>query len=75
MNVSEKEKEKIKCVKCSEEAEDKDQYCVKCGAPLINRCSDLKTKGKHGCGFVNRPDALYCAKCGAETVFKQKGLL
>ncbi|HHY74779.1 MAG TPA: hypothetical protein GX497_16445 [Bacillus bacterium] len=70
------EEEKVTCVRCYQVAGDKDQYCVKCGAPLVNRCSDLKTaKGKHGCGHVNRPEALYCAKCGTETIFKQQGLL
>jgi len=69
-------KEEVICVRCSHVAEEKDQFCVKCGAPLVNRCSDSKTRrGKHGCGQINRPEALYCAKCGTETIFKQHGLL
>lgn len=69
------EKEKKSCIRCFYVAEEKDQYCIRCGAPLINRCSDLKTKGKHGCGHTNRSDAAYCAKCGCETIFKKQGLI
>ncbi|HHW37018.1 MAG TPA: hypothetical protein GXX18_07255 [Bacillales bacterium] len=69
------QKEKKHCIRCHHVAEENDQYCVSCGAPLINRCSDSKTNGKHGCGQTNRPDAAYCAKCGSETVFRKHGLL
>ncbi|NSL50925.1 hypothetical protein [Calidifontibacillus erzurumensis] len=72
--MSDKKEEKI-CKRCLFKADEKDQYCIRCGAPLINRCTDFKTGGKHYCGFVNRPDARYCAKCGHETVFKQYGLV
>jgi len=75
MNVGDKEKEKIVCVRCSHIAEEKDQYCTNCGAPLINRCTDEKTNGKHWCGHVNKSNAAYCAKCGCETTFKKHGLV
>ncbi|MFD1737316.1 hypothetical protein ACFSCX_12200 [Bacillus salitolerans] len=70
------EKEKIKCVRCSHVADDKDKYCIKCGAPLMNYCADTKRgKSKHHCGANNKRDAHYCSKCGHETIFKQRGLI
>lgn len=67
-------KEEKRCIRCNQLADEKDQYCINCGAPLINRCIDQKAKG-YGCGFVNRADAAYCAKCGMQTTFNLHGLI
>lgn len=70
------DKEKIKkCSKCHHIAEEKDQYCIKCGSPINNRCGDIGGKYHKGCSFINKEDAAYCAKCGYPTVFNQHGLV
>jgi RNA polymerase subunit RPABC4/transcription elongation factor Spt4 len=67
--------EPIICVKCGHVAEEKEEYCTKCGSPLINRCSDRKGLIDKGCSKVNKPDAAFCAKCGLPTVFNKQGLV
>lgn len=68
-------KEEVRCIRCNQLAEEKDKFCVKCGAPLINRCSEEKTLLSKGCSKVNRKNAAYCATCGAPTTFNLAGLI
>lgn len=68
-------KEEVRCVRCLHLAEEKDRFCVRCGAPLINRCSNEKTLLSKGCSKVNRKDAAYCSSCGAPTIFYLAGLI
>lgn len=68
-------KKQKKCIKCHYIADEKDQFCIKCGTPLVNKCGDLHGKYHKGCSFVNKEDAAYCAKCGYPTIFNQLGLL
>lgn len=68
-------KEEIRCVRCHSIAEEKDRFCVRCGAPLFNRCSNGKTLLSKGCNKVNRREAAYCSSCGAPTVFYLAGLV
>lgn len=63
------------CVSCGFIAADEDVYCIRCGSPLINKCSDEKGLLDKGCSFVNKSDASYCAKCGSPTTFNKLGLL
>lgn len=70
-----KKNEPRSCVRCYQIANEKDQYCIKCGAPLINRCGDVNGKFHRGCSHINKEDAAFCAKCGYPTIFKQQGLL
>lgn len=69
------EKEEVRCVRCHHVAEEKEEYCIKCGAPLINRCSDAPGLLSKGCGKKNHPGAAYCAHCGSPTVFHKEGLV
>lgn len=68
-------KEPPTCVRCHRKATETDKYCVSCGAPLYNRCTDSPGLISKGCSYVNPPDAAYCAKCGEETTFKKAGLI
>ena len=72
--MSEK-KELPVCIRCHRTGGEKDRFCISCGAPLINRCSDEPGLVSKGCRHVNLPDASYCARCGEETTFKKAGLL
>lgn len=73
--AAEKKKEEVRCVRCNQKAEEKDQYCVICGSPLINRCSEEKTLLSKGCNKINRKEAAYCSACGAPTTFNLSGLV
>ncbi|MDD9267761.1 zinc ribbon domain-containing protein [Paenibacillus sp. GCM10023248] len=63
------------CVRCKFVTEKEDRYCIKCGAPLKNRCTREKTLLHKGCSKVNKPDAKFCADCGTATIFNEWGLL
>ncbi|GIP38168.1 hypothetical protein J31TS4_14480 [Paenibacillus sp. J31TS4] len=68
-------KEPVSCIRCSKQASETDKYCIDCGAPLQNRCSDEPGLLKKGCTYLNAPNAAYCAKCGEPTLFQLHGLL
>ncbi|MFC7391754.1 hypothetical protein [Scopulibacillus cellulosilyticus] len=63
------------CVRCGNVCNAKDRYCIKCGAPLVNRCSDEPGLVSKGCRYVNDPEAAYCARCGEETLFSKHGIV
>lgn len=67
--------EYLTCVRCGNITEKKDAYCIVCGAPLRNKCTDEPGLLSKGCKFVNVSTAAYCAKCGEPTVFNKLGLL
>ncbi len=73
--MADKEKEKITCVKCFYQADEKDKYCIKCGTPLVNRCTKDDSPNHKGCGAKNRPEAAYCSKCGSPTLFGEMDLI
>lgn len=75
MSGEDKKKEDVYCMRCYHKAEEKDKYCVLCGAPLINRCTEDKTLLSKGCNKVNRKEAAYCSACGAPTTFNLAGLV
>ncbi len=61
-----------KCLKCGAETTSDDEqelFCSKCGAPVVNRCSD------YNCDKLLREDAKYCKYCGAPSIFNNYGLL
>lgn len=70
-----KEDETRTCVRCFNVTNGKDKYCKKCGAPLINRCSDEGGRIDKGCSHVNDSDAAFCARCGCQTTFRKQGLV
>ncbi|MDF2719498.1 MAG: hypothetical protein K0R28_6423 [Paenibacillus sp.] len=67
--------EKEPCVRCGHQPEKTDKYCVRCGAPLVNRCTKKRSPLHKGCSKVNKQDAAYCADCGTPTLFRESGLL
>ncbi|MEW9698883.1 zinc ribbon domain-containing protein [Paenibacillus sp. SI8] len=69
------EEELQTCVRCGFVADKEEKYCIKCGAPLKNRCTKKKTPLHGGCGKINKRDAKYCSDCGTETLFSDMGLL
>jgi len=69
------EEEKRTCVRCAHVHGKEAQFCIKCGAPLINRCSDEKGLLDKGCRALNPPEAAYCQRCGQPTVFNKAGLV
>lgn len=61
-----------KCLKCNAETNSKDSeefFCSRCGAPIVNRCSD------YSCGKLLKEDAKFCKYCGSASIFKNYGLL
>jgi RNA polymerase subunit RPABC4/transcription elongation factor Spt4 len=63
------------CVRCKYVAVKEDRFCIRCGAPLKNKCTKEKSLMHKGCYKVNKADAKYCADCGTETTFSQWGLI
>lgn len=62
------------CLRCSH-VNGKHAYCIKCGAPLVNRCLDEPGLLKKGCGKVNPSEAAFCSFCGEQTTFNKAGLV
>ena len=61
-----------KCLKCNnptDKNDDEEYFCSKCGAPVLNQCSN------YSCLEILKEDAKYCKKCGAPSVFYNYGLL
>ena len=73
--MADKKKEKPTCIRCGHVGEENDKNCIKCGAPLINKCADEPGLVSKGCSHVNPPTAAFCSKCGHPTVFNQEGLV
>ncbi|WP_248924620.1 hypothetical protein [Paenibacillus hamazuiensis] len=73
MNQPQK-KEYRQCIRCQQMNEQTDQFCIRCGSPLINRCSDEKGLLSKGCFKENPPEAAFCRFCGQPTIFNQAGL-
>ena len=66
MNLKQK-----KCLNCGAETNSNDEeelFCSKCGAPVVNRCSD------YNCCKVLKEDAKYCKYCGSPSIFENYGL-
>ncbi|MEC0228323.1 double zinc ribbon domain-containing protein [Paenibacillus alba] len=62
------------CFRCQYVADKDDKYCIRCGAPLKNKCTKEKSLLHKGCSKVNKADAKFCSDCGTETTFSQWGL-
>ncbi|WP_077615720.1 hypothetical protein [Caenibacillus caldisaponilyticus] len=73
--MADKKEDPRVCVRCGHVGGENDSHCIKCGAPLINKCADEPGLISDGCTHVNRPDAAFCAKCGHPTVFHKEGLV
>ncbi len=67
--------ENSSCVRCGHIAKKNTRYCVECGAPLINQCTNNGGLLGEACGHKNPSDASFCSKCGAYTTFHKAGLL
>lgn len=68
MNVEYKAK---KCLNCKAETDPNDEeelFCSKCGAPVVNRCSD------YNCDKLLKEDAKFCKYCGSPSIFNNYGL-
>lgn len=63
------------CVRCGHQPDEKDKYCIRCGAPLKNKCTNDGGLLGDPCNTTNPPHAAFCARCGAPTLFKKEGLL
>ena len=58
----------MKCQKCGEINEDKNKFCIFCGAKLEEPkiyCPICKTKSSNSL-------AMFCAECGSELVTKEE---
>lgn len=67
----------VKCLRCAaptpEEREADDIFCQKCAAPLVNRCTSEDNFDT--CGITLDPEAVYCKKCAAISLFASEGLI
>lgn len=66
--------EKGTCIQCGCRYNKGSQYCVECGAPVVNKCLDEGDVLRDPCGCVNGEDAAFCSKCGSITAFNKAGL-
>lgn len=61
-----------KCLQCGAETnlnDNEELFCSKCGAPLVNRCSNYSCKK-----FLKENDK-YCKHCGSASTFNNYGIL
>jgi RNA polymerase subunit RPABC4/transcription elongation factor Spt4 len=61
-----------KCLKCGAEThltDNEEKFCSKCGAPILNRCSD------YSCYKILDEKAKFCKHCGSASTFNNYGLL
>lgn len=61
-----------KCLQCSAltDTDDTEElFCSKCGAPVVNRCSNYE------CDELLKEDAKFCKYCGSTSIFYNYGLL
>lgn len=71
------------CLRCNKEVTDPREdyiYCTKCASPLQNRCTnhqDFHDGNFYGeeCGEILEPDAAFCPKCAAESLFNKAGII
>ncbi|ASN59787.1 hypothetical protein CG419_03730 [Latilactobacillus curvatus] len=64
-----------KCLRCGtlcSPQKGKNEYCMRCGAPIINMCTNLQCENSENFLPV---DAVYCPLCGNDTVFHQFSLV
>lgn len=74
-----------RCIRCdNEDIDPNDEYCMICGAPLVNICcgqmKDANQYDKYfdedaGCGKTLPSNARFCTKCGGESTFYHKHIL
>ncbi|MGV3487285.1 MAG: hypothetical protein ACO1OC_01690 [Tuberibacillus sp.] len=63
------------CARCGYVNDKDHKNCIKCGAPLLNKCADEPGLIHKGCSFTNKPEAAFCAKCGHPTIFNKEGIV
>lgn len=63
------------CFRCQHLPGEKDKFCVRCGAPLKNTCTNRGGLLGEPCKKINPPQAVFCASCGAYTTFYKAGIL
>lgn len=61
------------CLRCSHINDDSNNYCIKCGAPLKNICTNRNCESWET-GTILSDEAAFCPLCGSETLFKTFGL-
>lgn len=61
------------CKKCNHINSYDSNFCIRCGTPLLNICSNPNCSN---CQYQIElsDDAAFCPLCGAETVFNKYGL-
>lgn len=61
------------CLRCHHSNDEQNNFCIKCGAPLKNICTN-----RHCYNYKNdvvlTEEAAFCPLCGSETLFKTYGL-
>lgn len=65
----------VRCIRCLRNCGDKDRFCIDCGAPLVNSCTNRGGLTGEPCKKVNDREALFCISCGSPTLFQRYGLL
>lgn len=61
------------CLRCQHENDGQNNYCIKCGAPLKNICTNRRCSNwEQDVPLLD--EAAFCPLCGSETLFKIYGL-
>lgn len=55
-----------KCLRCGKDINIPADFCIYCGAPLRNYCTNYQCPEE---GTLLPIDAAYCPYCGSETIF------
>lgn len=61
------------CLRCNYSNEDSNNYCIKCGVPLKNICTNRNCENWKK-EIILLDEAAFCPQCGSETLFKTFGL-
>lgn len=61
------------CLRCQHNNNFENNYCIKCGAPLKNICTNRNCENLQQ-DIILSDEAAYCPLCGSETLFKTYGL-
>lgn len=61
------------CLRCHHLNDEENNFCIKCGAPIKNICTN---RNCHNCHYdiPLSDEAAFCPLCGSETLFKTYGL-
>ncbi|WP_049512376.1 zinc-ribbon domain-containing protein [Streptococcus anginosus] len=62
------------CLRCQHVNDEENNFCIKCGAPLKNICTNKRCPNWEN-AVTLADEAVFCPLCGTETLFKVYGMV